>query len=500
VATANTNTPSAPTGLGATINQVNNVRVNWSATTTNTASVPAADPIAPGIRDLAGYRIYRGDTSAVTATSANLIANETVVRAPLEPPHIDVTTINCHNYYYRVTAVDACGTESTPTSAVSGHATTTIAPKAPTNVQAFRMSSSLTTVTWTPVTKDEAGNDLTVAGYDIYRSQVMPRTDPPSLAVFSSTPDGTSTTPSWNDNGGPALNSTNTVYYMVKAKDECVNYSQPSDPAAALCQFSGTVTINPPVNGTVVAGVVPTTVTVSGGTDTYTGVTIVYTHAVAGVTRTFTATTTGTTWTDSGWLAAPAGAYTITATVTNSTGCSSTTTITVNAGSTVGCCLTMFPTTNTIASCAGGGIKCKEVSYNIGNDRCLTAVSVLTMDIAWVDYTNTKPTWQTARFNGVNAAGAGTWTTTYGSGTNPTGTALKVFSTPSPTVPYTSPITNANMTKITYVFSQSTDSGSGGSRKVDVFGTNRYIFTLLDSSGNPSGITTTCNLPSLTVN
>jgi hypothetical protein len=40
----------------------------------------------------------------------------------------------------------------------------------------------------------------------------------------------------------------------------------------------------------------------------------------------------------------------------------------------------------------------------------------------------------------------------------------------------------------------------GSTRFPDVFDTNQYVFTLLDSLGNPSGITTTCDLPSLTVN
>jgi hypothetical protein len=185
--------------------------------------------------------------------------------------------------------------------------------------------------------------------------------------------------------------------------------------------------------------------------------------------------------------------------VTNSTGCTSTTTITVNAGSAVGCCLSVFPTTTTQATCAGGGTKCKEVSYNIGNDRCLTSVSVTAMNIAWVDYTNTRPTWLTARFNGTNLAAAGTWITAYAAGTNPTGTATKAFGTGAAEVPYATPMTPANTTTVTYVFSNFTDKLNGGNRLVDVFGTNQYVFTLLDSAGNPSGITTTCNLPSLTV-
>jgi len=297
------------------------------------------------------------------------------------------------------------------------------------------------------------------------------------------------------------MTGSQSVFYRVTAKDECVNSSAPSSAAEGLCAFSGTVTVNPPVANTNVAGVVPTTVTVSGGTDTYTAVAITYTHSTSGVTRTYTSNTNGTTWTDTGWLASPAGLYTIAATVTNSAGCTATTTISVTAGSAVGCCLSVYPTTTSTASCASGSAKCKEVSYKIGNDRCLTAVSVTAMTVAWTDYSGNKPRWQTAQFNGSNIAGAGSWTTTYTGTTNEAGTATKNnFSAPSPTVSYLTPMTNANTTNVTYVFDKATDSGNGSSRKVDVFGTNQYVFTLLDSAGTPSGITTTCSLPSLTVN
>jgi prepilin-type N-terminal cleavage/methylation domain-containing protein len=74
-AVANTNTPSAPTGATAT-GATNYIQLNWTDVTTNTASVPATDPIAPNIRDLAGYRIYRGNASSVTATSGHTDANK----------------------------------------------------------------------------------------------------------------------------------------------------------------------------------------------------------------------------------------------------------------------------------------------------------------------------------------------------------------------------------------------------------------------------------------
>jgi hypothetical protein len=500
VAVTNLNTPSAPTTPSATTNQINNVRLSWGATTANTANVPSADPIAPALRDLAGYRVYRGDTSGVPA-SGTPFADESVVRPPSAPPHIDASTVNCHTYYYRVTAVDKCGVESAPTAAFSGQSTTTIPPLAPTNVQAFLLSGTLVRVSWTAVTKDESDNNVTVSGYDVYRSNVVLRADPPSSAVFPSTPLASVTGTSYDDAAPPSsMSSAQTVYYMVKAKDECVNYSQPSDLAAPACSFTGTVAVSPPADGATVAGVVPTTVTVVGGSDTYTGVTITYTHESYGVTRTFSDNTAGTSWSDTAWLANPAGRYTITAQVTNSDGCSSTTQIAVQAGSAVGCCLSMYPTTNTIASCAAGTTKCKEVSYRIGNDRCLTAVSVTAMTVGWTDYSGNQPRWQTARFNGTDIAAAGSWITTYAGSPNEAGTATKTFSHPSPTVPYATPMTAGNTTNVTYVFDLPTDSGSGVNRKVNVFGTNQYVFTLLDSSGNPSGLTTTCTMPSLTVN
>jgi hypothetical protein len=496
----NTNTPSAPTGASATNSLINHVSLNWAPVTTNTASVPAADPAAPACRDLAGYRVYRGDTSSVTTVLGNRVADETQVKAPGEPPHIDATTINCHNYFYKLTAVDTCGTESAATSAVSGHATTTIAPAAPTNTQAFSSGVGQNIVNWTAVTKDVNGNDIKIGAYDIYRSSVGGKGRPASSAVFPGTPIGSSTTLTYTDAAVPAMSAGQSVFYAVKAKDECINYSALSAPSEGLCAFSGLVTINPPIANTNVAGVVPTTVSVSGGTDTYSGVTITYTHSTAGVTRTWTSNTNATSWTDTGWLASPAGSYTITAVVTNSIGCMSTTSIQVTAGSAVGCCLSLFPTTASTASCASGSTKCKEVTYKIGNNQCLTAVSVTSMTVSWTDYSGNKPQWQTAKFNGTNIAGVGSWTTTYVGTTNQVGTATKSnFTAPSPQVPYTSSMTNGNTTPVTYVFNNFTDAMNGGNRVVDVFDTNQFIFTLLDSAGTPSGITTTCNLRSLTV-
>jgi hypothetical protein len=99
-------------------------------------------------------------------------------------------------------------------------------------------------------------------------------------------------------------------------------------------------------------------------------------------------------------------------------------------------------------------------------------------------------------------AAVGSWTATYVGATNEVGTVTKTngFATPTPKVPYASPMTSGNITNVTYVFDKETHKKSGPTDYWDVFSTNQYQFTLLDSAGNPSGITTTCNLPTLTVN
>jgi hypothetical protein len=495
----NTNTPTAPGSPGASAG-TNFVRLNWTATTTNTANVPAADPIAPAIRDLKGYRVYRGDTSAVVA-SGTPYAGETVVSGAV-PPWDDTAVVNCHTYHYKMTAVDACGTASAATGDFTGASTTSTPPMAPTNVQAFVAGPGKATVSWSAVTKDTGGNNIFINAYDVYRSPVMLKTDT-SSPVFGGSPIATVVGAlTYPDVGVPSMPPLQTVYYMVKAKDECVNYSDPSSTAQLTCAFTGTVAITAPADGAIVAGVTPVTVTISGGSDVYTGAVITYTHSVSGLTRTFTATGVGPTWQDTGWLATPAGAYTITATVANASGCTSTVSISVNAGSSVGCCLSMYPTTNTIASCSNGSAKCKEVSYRIGNDRCLTAVSILAMTVSWVDYGNLHPRWVNAQFNGINMAAAGSWTATYVGAINEVGLVTKTggFASPTPQVPYATPMTGINTTNVTYFFTDFMDNKIGPTRYVNVIGTNQYQFTLLDSAGVPSGITTTCNMPSLTVN
>jgi len=492
---ANTNTPNPPAGVAASNDQNYYVRLDYTPTATNTASVPAGDPAAPAIRDLAGYRLYRSPSSGFTPNfGSNGVANESVLKATNMPPHYDTPVVACQNYYYRMSAVDTCGAESAFAAETGGIATNSnIAPEAPVGVSANFIGGGLTRVDWNAVTKDVSGKDIAVYKYKIYRSDPTTASDPAS-AVWSTTPVGESYVDDYQEST-PSLGAGEVVYYRVTAEDLCPNVSAPSSAAAAQCAFSGDISFVAPIDGQLVAGIVPLTVAVTGGTDTYTGITVTYTHSVGGLRRTFNSTTAGTSWVDTGWLASPAGTYTITASVTNSNGCAKSKTITVTAASTVGCCLALYPTTTTPLTCASGSTGCAEVSYKMGNSTCLTAVRVDAMTVNWTDISGNRGVWQTAKFNGTNIAAPGSWTTTLSTANPAAGTATKSNFSPGPEVPYANPMATSNVTTVTYVFDKKAKQGQNR----NIYTVNDYTFTLLDSAGTPSDIQTTCHFPNLTI-
>lgn len=317
--TVNLNTPNAPTGLATSTDEPYRVTVAWNGVVANTASVPAADPLAPKIRDLAGYRLYWDRSAAMS--SPTMLVSEGDLTAGFMPPYFDTPVVACQDRYYMMTAVDACGRESAPSTVSHGVAANTgVLPKAPDNAQAHFLGVGTARIRWNPILEDVAGAEIEVDRYQVYRSAPLDGTAPPSAAVWSG-PLATATATSYIDYTVPAMPAGMVVYYRVTGTDSCDNASAPSSEAKLECAFTGDVEISEPTPGRIVSGVVTTTVTVSGGTDAYTGVTITYDHATLGRQRTHTESTAGPTWTDTGWTALPVGVYTITATVTNAGGC-----------------------------------------------------------------------------------------------------------------------------------------------------------------------------------
>jgi hypothetical protein len=326
------NTLSAPTGFSTSTDQKYHVAVNWSPVTTNTASIPGADPQAPRARDLAGYRLYSYSATPFTLGEAELVADETVLSAAFTPPHYVTPLVACLERYYMLTAVDTCGNQSEPTPITQGLvADAGVAPKPPGNVQVHYVGANSAKVRWNQITQDVDEKAIKIERYEIFRSAPIDGTLPPSSASWRPTAIGAVYTNVYVDNALPPLAAGQVIYYRITGGDSCGNVSVPSSEARLDCAFSGDVEIVAPVSGQRVSGATPTTVRVVGGTDAYVGVVVKYVHAGAGLTTTFMSTDPGPIWTDNTWTAAPAGDYTITASVTNAAACTQTAMVDVTA-------------------------------------------------------------------------------------------------------------------------------------------------------------------------
>ncbi len=479
--TTNTTTPKAPTNLAGTSNLNGSVRLTWNAVAENTGNV-AGDPESPMIRDLAGYRVYR-DTTA-TSTAPVQIANETHIGPMSSPLYLDIGAINCRQFYYWTSAVDGpCALEGAKTTAVAGMATSSVKPAPPQGVQAFVAGAHAIKVTWQATTKDVNGSQISIEKYKVWRSRsAAPSAGDPTGLQYDYI--GQNTVPNlyYVDDPAPAATSPGErFFYRVSALDDCPNESDLSNAASAACSFSGTVSITSPADGTAVAGVVAVSAEVTGGTDTYTKATFTYTNASGSVTRTQDVVGPGPTWTDN-WMATPAGTYTITVTVENTQPCYKSATISVTAGDVVGCCLSPpNPTQNPVdMTCAGGSMKCKEVTYLVINNGCRTAVSVEAMTITWADVVGNG-----AKLASVLFDGGTIWSVSPYS-PSPASTS---FSDPKPVIALNR--TSTNPVQVTYIFDQVTGDKVHGTCVRDTM-TTTYQFRLLDQNGQPTSIQGTC--------
>ncbi len=481
--TSNTNTPAAPEGLTATTDLNGAVRAEWNKVTKNTSAVPAGDPSAPAIRDLAGYRLYRSETAGFGVGVSSRIADESTLRDASAPSYIDRGVVNCRPHYYRVTAVDACGVESAPSDEVQGLAVSRTPPATPQNVQAFITGAMRITVSWNTVTQDVEGNAITVDTYHVFRSMPIPEgvlpTDASSFEFLARVKGATQ----YVDRTAAPLGYT--YWYAVSALDDCPNESARSAPAQASCAFSGDVVFLNPRDGATVAGVVPVRVAVQNGNDTYQKLELTFYHEERGqVEDREEIDDPGPTWTYH-WLADPPGPYTITATVTNTLGCSKSATIQVSAGTSVGCCLSPpDPDLNPIVlDCTRPGPppqECMEITYQMINNNCLTAVQIEAMTITWADNVGNG-----AKLTGVRFDGNLIWNVSPPSPSP----ASNTFSSPKPAIGVERDSTNP--VSVTYVYDQVTSAKVRGEFRRNEL-TTSYDFVLLDELGQPTSITGTC--------
>jgi len=478
--TTNVNTPSVPQDVVASTDLNGAVNVTWSPVTTNTASLPGSDPIAPRIRDLAGYRVYRGLSGSFGGASE--IANESILKSDPSPNFPDTQVVNCRDYNYWVKAVDTCGVESAASARATGNAVSAVAPMAPAGAQAFFSGLGDVQLSWQPVTQDVNGRDVFIDTYVILRTDLVAIGDTVSDADFREI-DRTQGQTAYLDNGGPIPDPlVATRYYRIQAVDDCNNLSAPSQAVSPTCAFSGDVGFDNPRNNEPVAGVVPVTVSVANGSDTYVKVLFTFRHRTTGAETTAEVSGSGPSWTYN-WLADPPGPYTIYATVYNDLGCGKTAQVDVAAGYDVGCCLSPpNPDTRPIVlTCVGSGnAKCAPIQYEVINNNCLTAVAIERMTVTWTDLTGNNPRLDDVRFDGSSI-----W--------NPAiplaSPANNVFSDPKPSIGV-----DRNSTfpvRVTYVY----DANMARRQGQDVFRntlTTSYSFRLLNELGEETAITGVC--------
>ena len=191
--------PAAPTSLQATAGD-GQVSLGWDANTED---------------GLAGYNVYRSTSSFQEVANATQVNDELVGEAS----YTDADLTNGTEYFYRVTAVDTSGNESTGSNEVSATPTDQAPPAAPTGLQATAGDGQVD-LNW------DANSEDDLAGYNVYRS----------TSSFQETANATQVNDelvgeaSYTD---ADLTNGTEYFYRVTAVDDTGNESSPSNQASA---------------------------------------------------------------------------------------------------------------------------------------------------------------------------------------------------------------------------------------------------------------------------
>src|SRR5438552_4421086 len=141
-ALADTQAPSSPTNLAATVVSSSQIDLSWS---------PATDNVG-----VTGYRVYRNGTLAASPTGTS----------------VSITGLSASTTYsFTVSAFDAAGNTSAlsaPLSATTAAPSDTTAPTTPAGLVGVAVSSSQINLSWTAAT-DNVG----VTGYNVYRNGTL---------------------------------------------------------------------------------------------------------------------------------------------------------------------------------------------------------------------------------------------------------------------------------------------------------------------------------------
>jgi len=195
--------PSAPSNLTAQPS-TDRITLNWGAST-------------PGINPIAGYAIYRCETSGCGPTSALDTTDASTLT------YTDTQASGGITYFYTVRAFDnqALPLYSDPSNEASAQLQSQVAPpSAPTSLSASAGADRIS-LNWTASTQ----GTYPIAGYAVYRGE--------SAGNESTSPIGNPTGTSFEDTN---VDAGITYYYVVKAYDDQTpaNYSEASSEVNAL--------------------------------------------------------------------------------------------------------------------------------------------------------------------------------------------------------------------------------------------------------------------------
>jgi chitodextrinase len=191
-----------------------------------------------------GYHIFRNSAFIATATTTS---------------YQDANLAPLTTYTYTVTAWDAAGNASIPSTSVSATTlapTDTTPPSIPTGMTGTLLSTSAVALSW-----DTSTDNVQVAGYQVMKNNV---------------PLATTITPTYQDSG---LSSGFTYTYTVKAYDQAGNTSGLSNPVSiTLLPSTSTLSVSIVGNGMVTsspAGIQCTSGTCSASYDVSSSISLV---------------------------------------------------------------------------------------------------------------------------------------------------------------------------------------------------------------------------------
>jgi glucose/arabinose dehydrogenase/PKD repeat protein len=218
---SDTQAPTVPGGLGAT-GGLSSVTLSWTASSDNVS--------------VFRYNVHRSTTSGFTPSAANRIAQPT--GTGYTDPGLAPGT-----YYYRVTAEDAAGNVSAPSTQATGVVTGDVTPPgAPGTLQATG-GLGTANLSWGTAT-----DNVAVVRYNVHRSTVAGFV--PGVSNRIAQPTGTSYTDTV---------AAGTYFYRVTAEDAAGNIGAPSNEASATVTSdtsAPTVAVTAPAGGATVSGTI----------------------------------------------------------------------------------------------------------------------------------------------------------------------------------------------------------------------------------------------------